>query len=42
MHNGVFTTLAQVMQLYSTESSVAPLSLTPQEMADPAAFMREM
>lgn len=42
MHNGAFTTLAQVVEFYNTQSSVAPLGLTPSEKADIVAFLEEL
>lgn len=42
MHNGVFSTLLQVVQFYNTASSVAPLGLTEQEQLDLVEFLKEL
>jgi cytochrome c peroxidase len=42
MHNGVFSTLEQVVSFYNTQSSVAPLNLTAQEQADLVALLKEL
>jgi cytochrome c peroxidase len=42
MHNGVFTTLKQVVEFYNTTSSIAPLHLTPQEIDDIVAYLESL
>jgi cytochrome c peroxidase len=39
MHNGVFTTLDQVVRFYNSQSSVAPLGLTDAEVGDLVAYL---
>jgi cytochrome c peroxidase len=39
MHNGVFTTLEQVVDFYDKTASTAPLHLTDQEMNDLVAYL---
>lgn len=39
MHNGVFTTLRQVVEFYDKTASTAPLNLTGQEMNDLVAYL---
>jgi cytochrome c peroxidase len=39
MHNGVFTTLRQVVEFYDKTASTAPLNLTDQEMNDLVAYL---
>jgi cytochrome c peroxidase len=42
MHNGVFTTLRQVVEFYNSQSLVSPLNLTDQEISDLVAFLNEI
>jgi cytochrome c peroxidase len=42
MHNGIFTTLAQVVSFYNTQSSVAPLLLTTQEQSDLVEYLKAL
>jgi cytochrome c peroxidase len=42
MHNGIFTTLQQVVSFYNTQSSIAPLLLTPQEQSDLVAYLKAL
>ena len=42
MHNGVFTTLQQVVDFYNGQSIIAPLNLTAAEMADLVDFLRAL
>lgn len=42
MHNGVFTTLRQVVEFYNTTSSVAPLGLTQQDIDDLVAYLKAL
>lgn len=42
MHNGSLKTLRDVVEFYNTNSSVAPLSLTPGEIDDLVAFLRAL
>jgi cytochrome c peroxidase len=42
MHNGVFTTLRQVVEFYDKTASTAPLNLTDQEMNDLVAYMNAL
>ena len=42
MHNGVFSTLRDVIEFYNARSSIAPLSLTPQEIDDLVAYMESL
>lgn len=39
MHNGVFTTLDQVVRFYNAQSSVAPLGLTDAQIGDLVAYL---
>jgi cytochrome c peroxidase len=42
MHNGVFTSLRQVVEFYNSQSLVAPLNLSDQEISDLVAFLNEI
>jgi cytochrome c peroxidase len=42
MHNGVFTTLRQVVEFYDKTASTAPLHLTDQEMNDLVAYLQAL
>jgi cytochrome c peroxidase len=42
MHNGVFTTLKDVVDFYNTDSSISPLNLTPAEVDDLVAFLQSL
>ena len=42
MHNGVFTTLRQVVEFYDKTASTAPLNLTDQEMNDLVAYLNAL
>jgi cytochrome c peroxidase len=42
MHNGSIKTLRDVVRFYNERSSVAPLSLTPAEVDDIAAYLAEL
>jgi cytochrome c peroxidase len=42
MHNGVFTSLEQVVDFYDQTSSIAPLGLSPQEKTDLVNFMKAL
>lgn len=42
MHNGVFRTLREVVEFYNNDSSIAPLGLTPQEVADLVAYLQAL
>jgi cytochrome c peroxidase len=42
MHNGVEKTLEDVVNFYDTESSIAPLNLTPQQKSDLVEFMKAL
>jgi cytochrome c peroxidase len=42
MHNGVFTTLHQVVEFYDKTASTAPLHLTDQETNDLVAYLNAL
>jgi cytochrome c peroxidase len=42
MHNGRFTTLEQVVRFYDTQSTVRPLNLEPNEIADLVAYLESL
>jgi len=42
MHNGSLTSLQAVVDFYDTQSSIAPLGLTPQEKTDLINFMKAL
>jgi len=42
MHNGVFTTLRQVVEFYDKTASTAPLNLTDQEISDLIAYLQSL
>jgi cytochrome c peroxidase len=42
MHNGVFTTLREVVEFYNARSSVSPLLLTPGEVDDLVAYLESL
>jgi cytochrome c peroxidase len=42
MHNGAFATLEQVVRFYDTQSTVAPLNLTDDEVSDLVAYLESL
>jgi cytochrome c peroxidase len=42
MHNGKFTTLEQVVRFYDTQSTIRPLNLEPNEIADLVAYLESL
>jgi cytochrome c peroxidase len=42
MHNGAFKTLTDVVNFYNTQSTLAPLNLTPPEVADLVAYLNSL
>jgi cytochrome c peroxidase len=42
MHNGRFQTLRDVVQFYDSQSIIAPLQLTPQEIDDVVAYLESL
>jgi cytochrome c peroxidase len=42
MHNGAFKTLTEVVNFYNTQSVLAPLSLTPTEVAELVAYLNSL
>jgi len=42
MHNGSLKTLREVVEFYDQRSSIAPLRLTDQEIADLVAYLQTL
>jgi cytochrome c peroxidase len=42
MHNGAFKTLTDVVNFYNTQSTLAPLSLTPTEVSELVAYLNSL
>ena len=42
MHNGAFATLEQVVRFYDTQSTIRPLNLNDDEVADLVAYLESL